>query len=81
VFVTLIDGKVHALDAETGKSLWSSSVGSPLISSWNRVPDEDPETGTVKQRAVFPGVDGSLYSYRTSADGKVKLEVLWAPIA
>ena len=77
VFVTLIDGNVHAIDADTGESLWMSSVGSPLISSWN-LATEDPEAGTTPP-AVFPGVDGSLYSYRSGTDGEVKLEVLLTP--
>ncbi len=71
--VTLLDGRVVAVQQDSGQVLWTFDTGTPLV--------------TVKQGQsvapglrIFPGVDGGLYAYGTalaSADGSAgaKLEV------
>ena len=70
MLATLIDGSLVALDAETGRTLWTFDSGLPLLSSSGFT--EPAETGA---SAVFPGTDGSLYSYQHGAETKQVLEV------
>lgn len=71
--VTLLDGRIVAVDEASGRVMWTFDSGTPLVS--------------VKQSqvvaaglSIFPGVDGGLYAYGSTvgADGAIgtsKLEV------
>lgn len=65
----LLDGRVVALEADSGQVLWTFASGSPLLSS--------QQSGLAKlaRMAVFPGVDGGLYAYHGTEGANAKLEV------
>ena len=53
--VCTMDGTVHARDSASGSELWKTSLGEPLVQSFNSYA---PSIGK-----VVPGDDGSLYIY------------------
>ena len=65
LFASLLDGKVVAVDPESGRNLWSFDSGLPLVSASNFQPD----------RSIFPGADGVLYVYKADSDNKQGVEV------
>lgn len=56
--VSLLDGKIAALDQETGGQLWEYDTGQPLVSNKGTA-----SRGNDSKATVFPGADGSLYAY------------------
>ena len=52
IFTATNDGYLHAVDAVTGKKLWSYNVGTPII------PDPWIDEGTV----YVSGQDGYVYA-------------------
>jgi outer membrane protein assembly factor BamB len=56
--VSLLDGKIAALDAESGRRLWEYDTGQPLVSNKGTA-----SRGNDSLATVFPGADGSLYAY------------------
>ena len=56
--VSLLDGKIAALDQETGGRLWEYDTGQPLVSNKGTA-----SRGNDSKATVFPGADGSLYAY------------------
>ena len=83
LLVSLADGRLEALDRETGQPLWTFHTGAPLVSSTNRATSTTPAAGhgqaaaaatgaaeAGNRESIFPGTDGSLYVYRpTPTDG------------
>lgn len=63
MLVGRIDGRVSALDENSGEILWTFDSGSPLITTSQDLSSE---------AQVFPGIDGSLYVLH---DNSPKLEV------
>lgn len=70
MLASLLDGSLVSLDPETGQTLWTFDSGLPLLSSSGL--SERPDGG---KRAIFPGTDGTLYSYQPGGSGKPGLEV------
>eukprot|EP00878_Enallax_costatus_P018795 GHUV01019807.1.p1 GENE.GHUV01019807.1~~GHUV01019807.1.p1 ORF type:complete len:727 (+),score=262.17 GHUV01019807.1:265-2445(+) len=57
LLVTLLDGRVVALDHGSGQILWTFDSGAPLVAA--------KQTAALSQGMnVFPGTDGGLYAYR-----------------
>ena len=56
--VSLLDGKIAALDADSGRRLWEYDTGQPLVSNKGTA-----SRGNDNLATVFPGADGSLYAY------------------
>eukprot|EP00898_Chlorokybus_atmophyticus_P001021 jgi/Chlat1/191/Chrsp1S03110 len=62
LYVSLLDGTVHAIEPSTGSIQWSFSSGAPLVSSSRQFGSaEDLENA---DGHIFPGADGVLYAYR-----------------
>jgi outer membrane protein assembly factor BamB len=92
LFVCLANGQLVALDRDTGQRLWTFDSGAPLMSSTNRatgpqaesaVSLSDAEFGEGPRRAnsIFPGTDGSLYAYVSTAAGRPRIERLPVGVA
>lgn len=71
MIASLVDGSLALVDPETGRTHWVFDSGSPLLSSSGFA--EDSKGG---QYTIFPGSDGSLYSYRQGGQGQQGLQVL-----
>ena len=67
MLVSLLDGHVHAIDDRTGETKWSFSSGPPLVAS---AFEPDGAQAGEDRSAVFPGSDGSLYSFRPKGGGR-----------
>ncbi|PIS56447.1 hypothetical protein CJI97_001699 [Candidozyma auris] len=73
LLVSDIDGNLHAVERNTGASLWTLPLDEPLVRvSRNRFPRKDPENDTNLLWLVEPYQDGSLY-YFTPQFGLNKL--------
>jgi outer membrane protein assembly factor BamB len=85
LLVAVLDGSLHALDADTGELKWSFSSGPPLVSASRRYnaaqrasedklgePAESDKIDEEEEGMVFPGADGSLYAYRRGHGVQVK---------
>jgi hypothetical protein len=75
--VSLLDGTLVAVEPDSGRLLWTFDSGSPLVSASGSaevgaglVPEGGGPHATAapaqQGRAIFPGVDGALYSYKKS---------------
>lgn len=77
LLVAVLDGSLHALDADTGELKWSFSSGPPLVSASRRhnamqradedrlgEPADSEKVEEEEEGMVFPGADGALYAYR-----------------
>lgn len=60
MLVSLADGKIVALDEQSGEVIWSVNTGSPLVMS---------SKDTSSTEGIFPSTDGSLFTYRLNEDG------------
>ncbi|GAX74713.1 hypothetical protein CEUSTIGMA_g2161.t1, partial [Chlamydomonas eustigma] len=69
LIVSLLDGRVVAVDPLSGAVLWSFDSGSPLLS----VQQSEAAPPGVH---IFPGVDGGLYAYHGLDKDTAKLERL-----
>lgn len=61
--ISLLDGRIAAVDEETGRRLWVFDTGQPLVSNKGIAGQTAADKST-----IFPGADGSLYAYRHDAD-------------
>jgi len=68
LIISLLDGRVVAVDPSGGSVLWSFDSGSPLLS----VQQSEASPPGVH---IFPGVDGGLYAYHGLDSNKARLEV------
>lgn len=68
LIVSLLDGRVVAVDPSSGNILWTFDSGSPLLS----VQQSEASPPGVH---IFPGVDGGLYAYHGVDSETAKLEV------
>ena len=69
LIISLLDGRVVAVDSVTGMVLWSFDSGTPLVTATQT---HGAPTGVT----IFPdGTDGSLYAYRLLKGRSAKLEV------
>lgn len=66
--MSLLDGRVVALDTNSGSILWTFDSGSPLVS----VKQSEAAAPGLN---IFPGVDGGLYAYHGLDQSTAKLEV------
>jgi outer membrane protein assembly factor BamB len=66
-FVGTIDGMVHAIDAQTGRQLWSFSSGDALFSSSVSL-EQSASSSTAP--VFIPGVDGTVFAH--AADQKLR---------
>ena len=62
LLVSLLDGRIAAVDQETGRQLWIHDTGQPLVSNKGIA-----GLGEWDKATIFPGADGSLYAYRHDA--------------
>ena len=79
MLVSLADGRLVSLDESSGELLWTFDTGAPLMTSANPATaptddapdlrDNDTESSALPlpKEGIFPGTDGSLYIYRSSA--------------
>jgi hypothetical protein len=79
LLVSLANGKVVALDKNTGAKLWTFDSGAPLLTSTNPAQlgtaSDVGGTGVRSVGSIFPGTDGSLYSYLAADDESPRIEV------
>ncbi len=68
LIVSLLDGRIVAVDPDGGNVLWSFDSGSPLVS----VQQSEASPPGVH---IFPGVDGGLYAYHGLDANSARLEV------
>ena len=69
LLVSLADGRIVALNEDTGKQIWSIDTGSPLVMSSKNMGDEQTE-------GIFPSTDGSLYTYSIPKEGSPEVKKL-----
>lgn len=62
LYVHLSDGKIHAVDAKTGKAMWAQPAG-----AMSREIDAGPVSDG-NQRMYFPGNDGFVYAFDTAGN-------------
>ena len=65
--MSLLDGKVVAVDRDTGRHLWTFDSGPPLLSVSGTADDkQDSEDSSARSpvHSVIPSVHGKLYGYR-----------------
>lgn len=62
LLVSLADGRIVALNEDSGRQLWSIDTGSPLVMSSKQGIGGQTE-------GIFPSTDGSLYTYSIQNDG------------
>lgn len=79
--MSLLDGKVVAVDQDTGRQLWTFDSGPPLLSVSGTAEDkqeaEDADsTARSSLQSVIPSVHGKLYGYRQQGPFTRGLEVL-----
>ena len=79
--MSLLDGKVVAVDRDTGKQLWTFDSGPPLLSVSGTAEDRQEHEGadiTARSsvQSVIPSVHGKLYGYRQQGPFTRGLEVL-----
>lgn len=60
MLVSLADGKIVALDENTGELVWTVDTGSPLVMS---------SKDAASTEGIFPSTDGSLFTYKMNEDG------------
>jgi len=70
LLVSLADGRIVALDEDTGKEMWNIDTGSPLVMSSSK------QMGEGETEGIFPSTDGSLYTYSIPADGPPEVKKL-----
>eukprot|EP00884_Botryococcus_braunii_P010148 jgi/Botrbrau1/19134/Bobra.0077s0046.1 len=80
LIVILVDGRLLALDPNTGAEAWTWDTGSPLVSSAGLTAGgadgaHDGADGSFHAtRTLVPGVDGALYAYHhQNDDGDLQL--------
>ena len=66
LLISLLDGRIVAVDSQSGALLWTFDSGAPLVSV------KQPQDSKMH---IFPGVDGGLYAYHGLGDDGAKLEV------
>ena len=81
--MSLLDGKVVAVDRDTGRQLWTFDSGPPLLSVSGTAEDRQENEGadsTARSsvQSVIPSVHGKLYGYRQQGPFTRGLEVLTA---
>ncbi|KAI3434469.1 hypothetical protein D9Q98_002546 [Chlorella vulgaris] len=80
LLVSLANGKIVALDKNTGAKLWTFDSGAPLLTSTNPAQlgtaSDVGGTGVRSVGSIFPGTDGSLYSYLAADDEIPRIERL-----
>ena len=77
--MSLLDGKVVAVDRDTGRQLWTFDSGPPLLSVSGTADDkQDTEDSSARSpvHSVIPSVHGKLYGYRQQGPFTRGLEVL-----
>jgi serine/threonine-protein kinase/endoribonuclease IRE1 len=67
MLVSLADGKIVALDENTGDIVWTVDTGLPLVMS---------SKGDKSQEGIFPSTDGALFTYTVDEDGTPSVERL-----
>ncbi len=80
LLVSLLDGKVVAVDRDTGRQLWTFDSGPPLLSVSGTAEERQDSAGidsTVRNsvQSVIPSVHGKLYGYRQQGPFTRGLEV------
>lgn len=78
--MSLLDGKVVAVDRDTGRQLWTFDSGPPLLSVSGTADDRQDNEGadsTARSsvQSVIPSVHGKLYGYRQQGPFTRGLEV------
>ena len=68
LLVTLLDGRVVAVNQKSGRTIWTFDSGSPLVSARQSLESEQPFN-------VIPGSDGGLYTYRGMNEVDAGIEV------
>lgn len=86
LLVSLADGTLVALHEKTGEQIWSIDTGAPLVASSTSsagtsgaASDGTGQSTGVQGKAhegIFPGTDGSLYTYRIDEDGSPNVQKL-----
>jgi outer membrane protein assembly factor BamB len=61
LLVGLLGGILHAVDPDSGESIWEFDSGSPMVSA------HSPDTLIGSAPTFFPGADGALYHYNKEA--------------
>ena len=72
--MSLLDGTLVAVEPDSGRLLWTFDSGSPLVSASGSAEEgvgllaaegsSHAAPAAQQGRAIFPGVDGALYSYK-----------------
>lgn len=78
--MSLLDGTLVAVDPGSGRLLWTFDSGSPLVSAAGSAEESsNGGKGSAVQpccsTAIFPGVDGALYTYKQDGELGRGLEV------
>ena len=78
--MSLLDGTLVAVDPGSGRLLWTFDSGSPLVSAAGAAEEAAHAGGGAAVQpccstAIFPGVDGALYTYKQDGELGRGLEV------
>lgn len=75
LLVTLLDGRLLAVDSSTGQVNWSLDLGRPLVSGSGAWHEELAGAKDALSRTILPGADGSLYIVTDIAGSPQEFEV------
>ena len=72
LLVSLANGMLVALDGQNGETLWTIDTGSPLLASTAKTGGgtSDGDVEEHHKEGIFPGTDGSLYTYSIRGEGE-----------
>jgi len=72
LFVSTLDGFIHAYSSTTNRELWKINLGKPLINS-----NVNPKNFVLEQSAIIPGLDGNIYLYSSNTGDNIlkKIEI------
>lgn len=76
LLVTLLDGKILALEPDLGTVSWILDLGVPLLSSSGIWFENSPKNEDSVSHSILPGADGSLYIFTDASGVSQVLEVL-----
>ena len=73
--MTLLDGKLLALEPDLGTVSWTLDLGAPLLSSSGIWFENSPKNEAPVSHSILPGADGSLYIFTDASGASQALEV------
>ena len=73
--MTLLDGKLLALEPDLGTVSWTLDLGAPLLSSSGIWVENSPKNEAPVSHSILPGADGSLYIFTDASGASQALEV------